>query len=152
MKKFLFLFIAALSLTACEIDDDGPGTVQVIAEVVDTTLPESLEEGKLYDFKITYLLPDACHTGIGVQAMREGSGEVERRKIYVAGVASRPANQTTCNLEDDDLEVEGSFSMRIEGDEPYTFYLWTGVDVDGKSVYNEVVVPVGEEEPTTPEE
>jgi hypothetical protein len=152
MKKFLFLFIAALSLTACDVDDDGPGTVQVLAEVTDADLPEFFEKDKLYDIKITYLLPDACHTGIGVQAMREGSGEAERRKIYVGGVASRPANQTTCNLEEDDLEVEGSFSMRVDSDQPYTFYLWTGVDVDGESVYDEVVVPVGEEEPATPQE
>ena len=140
--------MAAFSLTACEIEDDGPGVVQVLAEVTDADLPESFEEGELYELKFTYLLPDACHTGIGLHA-RRGTTEAERRNIYVAGVASRPADQTTCNIEEDDLEVEGSFPIRIDDDQPFTFYLWTGVDVDGKDIYTQVVVPVGETEPTT---
>lgn len=152
MKKVLFLLMSTLLLTGCEVEDDGPEIVQVLAEVIDADLPESFEQGKVYPIEITYLLPNACHTGLGVRAFTGGPGEVERRNIYVAGVASRPAGQEECSLTSEDLEVVDSFTLRIDDDEPYTFYLWTGVDENDENVYTQIVVPVGETTPTTDEQ
>ena len=148
MKKYFLLVMSILVLTGCEIEDDGPDTVQVWAEVVDADLPESFEQGEIYDIDITYLLPDACHTPLGVRAYTGGDHGSVSRDIYVAGFASRPAGQDECSTEGEDLEKTSSFKLRIDDDEPYTFYLWTGVDEDEENVYTKIIVPVEEE--TTP--
>ncbi len=148
MKKIALLFMFTLLLAGCDIEDDGPGSVQVLAEVVDADLPEFFEKGKLYQIKVTYLLPDACHTALGLQAIRGGSEGALRRDIYVAGVASYPTGLEDCTLESEDLEKMDSFTLRIDEDQPFTFYLWTGVDANKENTYTKIVVPVGEATPT----
>lgn len=143
--------MSAFLLTGCEIEDDGPATEHVLAEVVDTDLPEFFELGKVYEIEITYLLPDACHSAAGLQAIRGGFDQEKRRDIYVAGVAVHPAGQTECNRQEDDLERVNSFLLRVDDDEPFTFYLWKGVDANDENIYTEVVVPVGEPAPSTTE-
>lgn len=149
MKKTLFLLMSVLVLTGCEIEDDGPTTVNVLAEVVDADLPETFEMGETYEIDITYLLPDACHLPMGLQASRGAMNGDARRDIYIAGVASRKADQNECTLEDEDLEEVEELTIRIDEDEAYTFYLWTGFDEDDESVYTKIVVPVEEDTPAS---
>jgi hypothetical protein len=148
MKKIALLFMFTLLLAGCDIEDDGPGSEQVLVEVVDADLPEFFEKGKLYQIEVTYLLPDACHNGLGLQAVRGGSQGAVRRDIYVAGVASRPAGLEDCDLESEDLEKTDSFTLVVDEDQPFTFYLWTGVDANQENTYTKIVVPVGEATPT----
>ena len=141
-----------LVLTGCEIEDDGPSTEHVFVKVIDADLPESFEYGEIHEIEVTYLLPDACHLALGLQVQRGGLEPEKRREIYAAGVASRPVGLTECDREDGDLEVVTSFFLRINDNQPFTFYLWTGVDEDGKNTYTEIVVPVGESPTSTPAE
>jgi hypothetical protein len=117
--------------------------VYVWAEITEHDLPAYFEEGETYKINISYLLPDACHTGLGLQVGRGGDMGDAYRDIYVAGFASYRSDLVECDEEDEDLEKESHFSIRINDDEPYTFYLWTGVDEDDENIYTEVVVPVG---------
>ncbi len=142
MKKIALLLICSLVFASCDVEDDEPGQVQVLAEVVDADLPESFEQGKVYTIDVTYLLPDACHFSLGLQAVRGAFQGPARRDIYLAGVAARPAGEADCTEEDEDLEEVDSFALRIDENQPYTFYLWTGLDENEESVYTEVVVPV----------
>lgn len=144
MKKFALLLMFVFTLIGCEVNDDGQDSIQVLVEVTDADLPDFFEKGKVYQIDVTYLLPDACHTALGLQAVRGAAQGDESREIYVAGVASRPANETDCTLQDEDLAREGAFTLRIDEDEPYTFYLWTGLDENDENVYTEITVPVGE--------
>ena len=150
MKKLILLFVSSLILVSCDVDDDGPKTMSVFADVTDVELPEFFESGKTYDIDVTYLLPSACHTAAGIQAQRgtNSNGEDEFRDIYITGVATYDANLTECGkeAEEGELDRESTFEMTIgaDEDEPYTFYLWTGVDEDDKNIYTEVIVPVGE--------
>lgn len=148
MKKFALLFVCTLLLASCDIEDDGPVSVQVFAEVVDADLPEFFEQGKVYPIEVSYLLPDACHNPLGVQAVRGGDEGPLRRDIYLVGIASHPEGQDECDLESEDLVRKDSFSIRIDEDEPFTFYLWTGVDANQENVYTKIIVPVGEAAPT----
>ena len=127
---------------SCSLDDDGPVYEQKLAEIIEADLPESFVRGNVYSIDVVYLLPDACHNPLGINANREGDSGEARRKIYVAGVVSREKGATGCNQTSEDLEVESSFSIRIDETDPYTFYLWTGVDSQGKAVYSAVEVPV----------
>ena len=142
MKKLAVLFVCAFAFMSCELDDLEPVNQQRFAEVINIDLPESFEEGKVYDIDVTYLLPDACHTAFGLHASRGGQFGDARRDIYVFGVASYDPRVTECDEDDDDLERESSFRLRIDDDEPFTFYLWTGVDDDDENVFTEVEVPV----------
>ena len=153
MKKLIFLFACLPLFTGCSIDDEGPSIAMGPAEVAETDLPESFENGKVYTVKVTYLLPDACHVPAGLHVTRGADVGNGRRDIFVSGVASYEYG-TECEEEgeEDDLEQTSSFQVRIDEEEPYTFYLWTGVDSSNKNVYTEVEVPVGAPDETTTEE
>jgi hypothetical protein len=142
MKKIALIIMAAVLVTSCNIDDDGPRIAYEFSEVTETDLPESFEKGKTYKIDVTYLLPSACHTAAGLEVKRGNDSGAQRRDIYVVGIGRYDANLTQCNREDDELEREGSFSILIDEDEPYTFYLWSGVDDNMESQYTVVEVPV----------
>mgnify|MGYP003111640820 CR=1 FL=1 len=144
MKKLVLLLFSAffLILSSCNIEDDGPRIATNFAEVTEIELPDFFERGKTYEIEVTYLLPSACHTAAGLEASRgsvEGSG---RRDIYVAGVATYDQNVVTCNRQSDDLEKTAKFSIGIDEEDPYTFYLWTGLDSDLESEFTVIEVPV----------
>ena len=147
MKKLFLLAAITFGFMSCEIESDEPAWVPELAKVTSIDLPESFEMGKSYDIEITYELPTACHVAQGINASRESAYGSGRRKIFVAGVASKKFGEPACQQESDDLEKEGKFKLFIDEDMPYTFFLWTGVDEDGKAVYTEVEVPVEETDP-----
>src|SRR5690606_30554693 len=99
-------------------------------------------KGKSYTIKVTYLLPTACHTAAGIEAKRGNTTGSQRRDVYIAGISRHDENQPECNRENGDLKKEASFSLLIDEDEPYTFYLWNGLDEDNQSKYTVVEVPV----------
>ncbi len=144
MRNFVFLFVMMLIFTSCSIEDDGTRIEYEFAEVTEADLPESFEKGKTYEIDITYVLPSACHTASGINAIRGSSTGVERRDIYVVGISSYNAIQTECNRDDENLERENSFSIHIDENDPYTFYLWSGLNEDLENQYNVVEVPVVE--------
>ena len=74
---------------------------------------------------------------------KRGSSEGDgRRLIYVAGVSTYDRNVVTCTRQSDDLERTSKFSIIIDEEEPYTFYLWTGFNSDLESEYTIIEVPV----------
>jgi hypothetical protein len=148
MKKLILLFVAAIALTSCSIEDDGPRIAYQFAEVTAADLPASFEKGKTYKVDVTYLLPSACHTAAGLEVKRGNDSGDQRRDIYVVGIGRYDANLGECTREEDELEREASFSILIDEDEPYTFYLWSGVDDNMESQYTVVEVPVMEQEIT----
>jgi hypothetical protein len=141
MKKLILLFACVSLFVSCDVDDD-PNLVLVPAEVVDIDLPDSFEQGKSYLLEVSYLLPNACHTPSGLQVTRGSETGEERRDIYVVGVAAVEEG-FDCTLPANNLETYGSFRIIIDEDDPFTFYLWTGVDENDEAIYTQVVVPVG---------
>ncbi len=148
MKKLILLFVSALLTVSCDVNDGGPITMLAASEVTETDLPEFFEAGKTYTVKVTYLLPSACHFAAGVDARRGGDSSEQYREIYVRGMASYDANLTECDeeVDEEELEKEGTFQITITPNEedPYTFYLWTGINENEENIYTEVVVPVGD--------
>lgn len=142
MKKFIYLIFTSLFFLSCSLDDDGTRIVYEYSEITSADLPESFEKGKTYQIDITYLLPSACHTAAGIEVKRGNSAGDARRDIYVAGVSTFDANQAECTRDGNNLEIENHFSIFIDEDEPYKFYLWIGVDDEMESQYTIVEVPV----------
>lgn len=152
MKKLGLLFLTTLVFMSCSIEDDGPQIRYEFAEVLSADLPEAFEVGKTYQIDITYLLPTACHVPAGLDAKRgSGSGE-ERRSIFVAGVASYDGGTNECTEEGEEEErtEEDTFSLTIDEEGTYTFYLWIGVNEEMENQYTVVEVPV--ETPTPGDE
>ncbi len=153
MKKLVLLMLGFVCLfTSCDVEDDGPQTISYYAEVTEADLPEYFEKGKTYEIEITYLLPSACHTKAGIVAQRGGDTDEKYREIYIVGLANADADLVDCNIEEDDLEETGKFTINIDREEDYTFFLWQGVDEDEENIYTEVVVPVGVPDEDTDEE
>lgn len=144
MKKLFLLMLGTMILSSCNVEDDGPRTNYRLAEVTAADLPEEFEMGKTYEIEITYRLPDACHLPAGLEARREDLAGEGRRKIFVAGVASYDANVTDCNQEADeeDLLKKERFSLRIDEQDTYTFFLWTSYNANMQSQYDTIAIPV----------
>lgn len=151
MKKLFLLMMATMVLMSCDVEDDGPRTSYDLAEVTATNLPEEFELGKTYEIEVTYLLPSACHLAAGLEARRGDAFGEGRRKIFVAGVASYDANVTNCDEEADeeDLLKKEKFSIRIDEEDDYTFYLWTSYNSNLESQYDTIPVPVVAPAPST---
>lgn len=150
MKKIILLLLPVLLLSSCEVDDDGPVIAYDYAEVIEADLPESFILGNVYEIEVTYFLPSACHMAAGIDVRRGGLAGADRRKIYVAGVASYDANLANCDVEEDEeaMTKKGTFTVTIDEDEPFTFYLWTGTTSNGQNQFTTVEVPVSDGPPT----
>lgn len=135
----------ALALISCDVDD-GPTIMSTYAEVIHAELPDYFEKGETYEINVTYILPSACHEDAGMEARRGARMGSERRNIFIVGYASYDPSLSECTEEEEDLEREKEFSITIDEEEPYTFFLWTGNDVDGDHIFTEIEVPVGEQE------
>lgn len=142
MKKILLLAVLAFTLTGCDIESDEPKWVSQLAEVTSIDVPDHFERGKSYTIEVSYLLPTACHIPQGLSATREAAYGSGRRKIFVAGIAAYEFGAPECDKESTDLEKTGSFSLLIDEDMSYTFFLWTGLDSTGENIYTEIEVPV----------
>ena len=142
MKKFILLFVCALSLASCSLDDDVPVHDQKLAKLTEVNLPEFFVKDSTYKIDVVYVLPDGCHIPVGITAHRGAQAGEGRSDIYLAGVVSKEIGTTTCSEPAQDLEIEDDFSIRIDVTDPYTFYLYTGLDSEGKPTYTIVQVPV----------
>lgn len=152
MKKLALLFVCTLTLSSCEIEDDGPQMALAYAEVVSAELPESFEKGETYEIPVTFLLPSACHEAYGLRVERGAQHGEERRDIYIVGMASYDPSLGECPETDEDPEIETEFSITIDEDEAFTFYLWTGTDIDGEAIFDTIEVPVEDPDATEEEE
>lgn len=151
MKKLIALFGLLLVVTSCDIDDDGPQYYTSYSEIVNVNLPEYFVFGETDTLEISYKLPTACHTGLGVQSNR-GDGD-ERNHIYLAGVVSVDATITECTRdasEEDLIEVTEA-RIVVNERESYVFKLFEGTDVDNKPIYRTIEVPVQDEDDEDPE-
>lgn len=144
MKKLVFLFLAAVALSSCSInDDDAPNIEYEPAEITGNDLPDQFELGKTYTVTVTYVLPSECNSFAGIQAQREGNAGADRRQIYIAAFSQVHSN-SNC---DDTMVGEsgtGTFNITIDENEDFTFYFWTGTDASDQPIYDQVTVPVTE--------
>lgn len=146
MKRIALLILCVITLNSCSVDDNGPVILSANAKIVENNLPEYFENGKTYTVEVSYLLPDLCHQPLGLYLGRGKEFGEERRDIYVAGVVSYDAEQTECNVEpenESDLIETKEFTIKIDEEEPYTFYFWTGMDSTGENIFETQIVPVG---------
>jgi len=142
MKKYLvlsLLFAAGLSLSSCDLDDDGESYAYVPLKVVSADLPESFELNKTYHIKVTYLRPNDCTYFDGFEITKP---ETTTRNVVPVG--AELTDSDACKEIGD--EVDAYFDFVVIYNEPYRFQFYTGVDENGDVQYLEMDVPVSEEE------
>ncbi len=142
MKKIAFILVTLIALTGCSIDDTETKIGYQYSKIVDADIPESFEIGENYVIEVTYLLPSACHSPVGIDVRRGGTLGEERRDIYVVGISSYDMDRTQCNIQDNDLTETATFTILVDENEPYTFYLWNGLNANNEAQFITVEVPV----------
>ncbi|MDT0689661.1 hypothetical protein RM549_07680 [Salegentibacter sp. F188] len=146
MKKFALLLISVLTFVSCDTEDDGLNIAYEYAAITEYDFPEYFEAGEEYDFEVTFELPSACHSYVGID-WKPGQG-TDGRDVYVGALTSYDPNLVECDVESEDLtRVKTIQDIKIpttadDGD-IYTFFILTGADEDGDAEYTEVEIPVG---------
>lgn len=155
MKRIALLMILALSLYSCSSDDDGPNVNYAFAEITEADLPDFFETGEVYELDITYELPNACHTFATFDFNEYADEENDSTYVIeIAAITSYDANLTECDEEGELSQTKSirEISISSENYNNYQFKFLTGVDENGEGEFLIIDVPVGEPEPTTPEE
>ncbi len=96
MKKLILLFCSLAVLTGCSVNDDGEKIVTEYAKVTNVDFPPYFELGESYELEVTYMLPSACHSAMGIDAFRLSDNGDENREIYIAGIAGIASNAGEC--------------------------------------------------------
>ena len=147
MKKHIFgcpalvIFLCMLFLS-CDKEEPTAQPRQEFARVIPINMPAYFEEGMSYNIEVIYELPSSCHTPYGLGIEQKGNSPEGLRHIFITGV-SQLDPEASCTEDDEvDLEIQDSFFISIDQDQPYTFYFWTGVNEDNEHNFTEIQVPV----------
>lgn len=128
----MLLVLSTFIFVACSTDDDvQPNILSTKAKILKAELPDSFAVGENYTIEVYYELPSACHLDVGLK-IDPGSTNAE---FYIYGVAAYDADQVGCDQTSTDLQRQGEFSVFVENDQPYVFYIWQGFDEDGNDIY-----------------
>lgn len=142
MKRLILFFLGLAVLSGCSMDD-GEDIVSEYAKVTNVDFPPYFELGESYDLEVTYNLPSACHSAMGIDVFKVGSTGEANREIYIAGVVSYDRGAGECTRSNTDPERKEKFTIIIEEAEPYKFYLFQGLNSNNQAEYTTVTVRVG---------
>lgn len=140
MKKYLILTLlvaASLSISSCNLGDNGDSYAYVPLKVISTDLPESFEFNKTYHIKVTYLRPNDCTYFEGFEITKPA---LTTRNVVPVG-AELTDNEGCKEISE---EVDAYFDFIVIYTDTYHFRFYTGVDENGDAQYLEMDVPVNE--------
>ncbi|GAA0872809.1 hypothetical protein GCM10009117_19560 [Gangjinia marincola] len=125
------VFVASCSL------DDGDDFVFDVAPTISVDLPDSLQKGQTYQFKVIYERESTCQAGYGFNYSTDGN---ER---FISVLTQTQVGATNC-VENDTLTGIISLNFIVDGtiDDFYVFNFWQGEDEDGEQEYLSIEVPV----------
>ncbi len=134
IKNILITFLAVFTFTSCSLDDDSNTNVSFkTLPIKDAVFPEEFEFGSAYTVKVTYDLPDGCHSFYNLfYEYKETS-----RIVAITALVDSTANCTQVII-----EKEHEFVVNVNQREDYTFRLWKGEDSEGNDIFEDIVVPV----------
>ncbi|WP_051907813.1 hypothetical protein [Flavimarina sp. Hel_I_48] len=139
MKKvFLVLGLTAL-ITSCSLnDDDGGQDVKFeYANITNVELPDTLEIGKRYNFKITSQVSD-CSNFYGFQV--DPSNPTSTDSIRFVGALNRVSEIADCGTAPD--TISNNLNFEVIYSYSYTFNFLTGFDATDEPIYLTKTIPV----------
>jgi hypothetical protein len=133
MKHLLFA-ILAITLMACNKDDDRVTFHEELLPVNNVTFPTQFKRDSLYIIPIEYIRPSTCHAFEGFYY----SKNLNKRTVAVATTVFEQNNCTTPSL--NTMTADLRFIPTTEAS--YIFRLWKGKDGNGNDVFQEFEIPV----------
>ncbi|AQS94607.1 hypothetical protein BXQ17_11235 [Polaribacter sp. BM10] len=132
MKKILLLISITL-LSSCLNSDDLPNYRYEFLKIDEATTPNSFTFGEKDTIKIKYTLLNSCYNFDNIYYEYQDSTRIVAVRSYV-------------NLDNDCQEVttqkEYDIIVNVAQEEDYIFKFYKGVDIDGESIFEEVIIPV----------
>lgn len=133
MKKILLLLISITLLSSCLNSDDLPNYRYEFLKIDEATTPNSFTFGEKDTIKIKYTLLNSCYNFDNIYYEYQDSTRIVAVRSYV-------------NLDNDCHEVttqkEYDIIVNVAQEEDYIFKFYKGVDIDGESIFEEVIIPV----------
>lgn len=133
MKKILLLLISITLLSSCLNSDDLPNYRYEFLKIDEATTPNSFTFGEKDTIKIKYTLLNSCYNFDNIYYEYQDSTRIVAVRSYV-------------NLDNDCQEVttqkEYDIIVNVAQEEDYIFKFYKGVDIDGESIFEEVIIPV----------
>lgn len=136
MKKLLgILFL--LSFISCSVDSDSDINFfyeGVAIEAVEQ-IPDTLEVGEVYIFKLKYFRPSTCHNFNSLDLAQN------QNNIHVAIISTVFTDQVCENFEEDEL-LEAELSFRPQLENSYVLNFWQGRNEEGMDQFLTFEIPV----------
>jgi hypothetical protein len=133
----LFLFLLALGLTSCSLDDSDENSFYVeFLPIESVEVPEHFVYGETYDILLTYIKPSACYVFRDFYYVVNGNERI---------VAIENTVYTNENCIEDPESATVSLELTVTGTETYIFKFYQGKDEYGVDQYHLVEVPIMED-------
>lgn len=132
MKKVALLIIGVVLFSAC-LNDDYDNFVYEFVKIDEVITPESFTFGKKDTLKLKYSLPSSCYQFNDVYYEYQDTARL---------VAVRALVNVDADCKEVVTEREVSLVVEAVQKEDYLFKIYKGKDSDGKSIFEEIVVPV----------
>ncbi|KAB1160398.1 hypothetical protein F7018_00550 [Tenacibaculum aiptasiae] len=130
MKK-LTLIIFTIILASCSVDE--PNYQFKLLTIKEATVPQFFKFGEIDTIKVTYELPNSCHSFHSLYYQYQGTTRV---------VAIRSVETFLEDCSQTAIERELKFPVQITQKEDYLFKFWKGKDNKGEDIFEEKLVPV----------
>ena len=131
MKKIILLFSFALFLFSCS--ETEPAIEFKILPIKEAQTPAFFELGTIDTIAVKYELPNGCHQFWSVYYDYDKNARI---------VAINAINDLESICTQAVIEKEIKIPIQILQQENYLFRFYKGKDTDGKSIFEEIEVPV----------
>ncbi|NJB82127.1 hypothetical protein [Wenyingzhuangia aestuarii] len=137
MKYALLLFTLTLGLISCSKQQDFPKFHLEAIQVDDLIIPDTITYQSELDVTFKYTLPNSCYYYNDLYYVANDS-------VRTTAIIAYVDEEAICTQATKEEEV--TIHFKVEQEEDYIFKLYKGVDEDNKSIYEEKIVRVIEED------
>ncbi|PID68873.1 MAG: hypothetical protein CSA39_02635 [Flavobacteriales bacterium] len=133
MKRVITVVLLTLTLVSCSLDSDNDNIVVVVLPVKSYEVPEFFNYGETHALKVTYDLPDGCHSFYRLYYQQQDTARV---------VAIEALKNLDATCTEQIIEKEHEFNVSVSQREDYLFKFWKGKDSNNEDIFEEVTIPV----------
>lgn len=134
--KYLWIiiaFIAAISITSCELPDEGLRVSYDVVAIDSVQLPATFNFGETYDIPVFYKRPTSCHVFEGFNITAD---------LNIRAISTVLARLDSGNCVDENLTEEQTIRFRAASNGSYVFRFFNGLDDNNDPIYLEYIVQV----------
>ncbi|MDO6736806.1 hypothetical protein [Wenyingzhuangia sp. 2_MG-2023] len=137
MKRLLLASLLTLFLFSCSDDDNFSKFHIEYLPIDEAIFPSTFDYNEEYDITFKYTMPNSCYYFDNLYYKTNDS-------IRTVAIVAYVDDESECTEET--REEEQTFKITAAQKEDYIFKIWKGKDDDNEDVYDEIIVPVLEED------